>query len=78
VFVIIRTGLMTSLPILSADGKSKLDNLLQDVVENRKLPALFLTACNAEEVIYENQDGFVDFGNQDGNRVNGDTSERTC
>lgn len=64
-----------ALPTLTTQGKANLDELIHEVVESRKLPALFLTACNADEVIYENQDGFVDFDEQDGKRVDADTSE---
>lgn len=61
------------LPTVTREGKATLDALLKDVIESKQLPALFLTACNAEEVIYENQDGWVDFEKQD-ERVDAETS----
>jgi hypothetical protein len=65
---------MSASPKLTEDGRRNLDKLL-DTVEKRELPALFLTACNANEVIYENQAGWTDFDDQDGQKVDVDTSE---
>ena len=63
------------LPKLSQSGKEKLDALLANKIDHHELPALWLTACNADEVIYENQDGWKDYNKQDGPRVGPDTSE---
>jgi hypothetical protein len=62
-------------PSLSATGKAQIGEIIANVVKTQSLPAIFLTACNAEEVLYENQDGWMDFMQQDGKRVDVDTSE---
>lgn len=60
---------------LSSESRSKIDAILADVVEKKSMPAVFMTACSADEVLYENQGGYVDFDKPDAGRVNADTSE---
>lgn len=62
------------LPNLSLSGTQALDKLIHDAINNDELPAIFLAAANADQVIYENQAGWVDYPNKD-RKVDGDTSE---
>jgi hypothetical protein len=61
-------------PRLTEQGKVALDALLAKTVNERKLPALFLAACSADEVLYESQGGPVDFDDAEAGDVDENTS----
>lgn len=66
----------TSLPTLTEKGRKAIDSIISDVIDNKKMPAVFMAATNADEVIYENQGGWVDFEHPEAGKVNAQTSER--
>ncbi len=43
----------------SEEGRAAIHALLDNVIDSRKLPALFLAVCNADEIIYENHAGWI-------------------
>ncbi len=62
------------LPTIPADRRGKLDAIIRDVVKNRSLPAIFTAVANADEIIYENQGGWIDYGRPEAGEVTVDTS----
>jgi hypothetical protein len=64
-----------SLPTITDKGRSEIDAILHDVIAEKALPAVWLGAANADEVIYENQAGPMDFDEPGGRQVDADTGE---
>ncbi len=63
------------LPTLTHKGKSDIDTLIHNVIAERALPAVWMTAANADRVIYENQAGPMSFDEPKGKQVDAETSE---
>jgi hypothetical protein len=63
------------LPKISDDGKNALDQLLKDIEEEGKVPPVFFAACNAQDILYENQQGWVEKDKPERGRINEDTSQ---
>jgi hypothetical protein len=70
------SDLMAKFPLrtITSEGRAALDKLLQDTEEEGKVPPVFFAVCNAQEIIYENQEGWVEEGKPERGRVNEDTS----
>lgn len=65
----------TPKPRLSAEGKKKLDALLQEKVAAKTIPAFFWGATNADEELYYNVGGDKVLGEPDKGQVDLDMSE---
>lgn len=63
------------LPVITQDGISVLDTLLEQHVAQAKTPAVFWLATNAKEAIYSNQAGHLIMGDATAGQVNEDTSK---
>ena len=63
------------LPTITSEGKAALDQLLKDTEKEGKVPPVFFAACNAQEILYENQEGWVEEEKRERGRINGDTSK---
>ncbi len=63
-----------SLAQLKPEGKAHLDELLRKLSTAGNIPAVFFSATNAKETIYENQDGLVKFGEESSGKVAAETS----
>lgn len=63
------TMTVTPKPHLSAEGKAKLDALLDTKVAEKKIPAIFFGASNAEGEIYFNAKGDKVLGEPDKGQV---------
>jgi hypothetical protein len=62
------------LPTITSEGKAALDQLLKDTEKEGKVPPVFFAATNANEIFYENQEGWVEEGKPERGRINEDTS----
>lgn len=65
------------LPTISDGGKKALDQLLKNTEEEGKVPPVFFAACNAQDILYENQQGWVEKDKPERGRINEDTSQST-
>ncbi|KAJ9103923.1 hypothetical protein QFC21_002386 [Naganishia friedmannii] len=61
------------LPTLAGNGKAALDQLLKDTEKAGKVPPVFFAAANANEIFYENQEGWVEKEKPERGRINEDT-----
>lgn len=61
------------LPTLAANGKAALDQLLKETEKQGKVPPVFFAAANAKEILYDNQEGWVEKERQERGRINEDT-----
>lgn len=62
------------LPTLTETGKAALDQLLKDTEKAGKVPSVFFAAANAKEILYENQEGWLEKEKPERGRINEDTS----
>ncbi|GMK56865.1 hypothetical protein CspeluHIS016_0307050 [Cutaneotrichosporon spelunceum] len=65
---------VTPKPHISAEGKAKLDAFLADKVAEKKIPAIFFGAANADGEIYFNAQGDKVLGEPDKGQIDADTT----
>lgn len=63
------------LPTITSEGREALDKLLKDTENEGNVPPVFFAACNAQEIIYENQEGWVEVDKPERGRINENTSK---
>lgn len=66
---------MVALPTISSSARGPLDEFLQENVQSRRVPAMFIGATNAKEEIYFNQAGEKVFGDASKGEVGSETSK---
>jgi methyl acetate hydrolase len=65
------------MPTVTPAGKAKLDALIKEVIDKGDIPVVFWAATNAKETIYENQEGYMVYGDETSGKVKPDTSTFT-